>query len=425
MSQVYRKKSSVAVLAEAPALLREADRCVMCGLCSAHCPTYALERNEAESPRGRVSLIQALLREEVAPGPGVTRHLESCLSCRSCERVCPSGVPYGRLIDAARAHLEAGAASRRPPFLAALVGRKFLTGAAGRLLRLYQMSGLRRIVRVSGLAAGLGLKRWERLLPNVPRQRRWKAFYPPLAERQGEVALFTGCVASIFDTQTLDAAIRLLTRCGYGVHVPRQQGCCGAMHLHNGDPGAAASLAAVNVRAFAGRDLEAVVSAASGCGAVLSEYDRLPGLPDIEGAQAVAARHADINAFLAAAPLFSELAFRPLQKCIAIHTPCTLRNVLRAEAYPEALLGRIPALEVVRLPDMPRCCGAAGTHMLTQPATADALRDELLVNLEGVDVLATSNIGCALHLAAGLREKGLDIEVVHPLVLLAQQLEQR
>lgn len=400
-------------------LLKAADQCVMCGMCLPHCPTYQLTRDEAESPRGRIALIQGVASGRLPYSPPLAAHLDHCLVCRACEAVCPSGVRYGEIIDGARALL----AERRPPATfwqrlawrgtGALVGNRRRLYRGARLLRLLQRSGL------AGLARRLGggrLARLHALLPPLPRITPWREFYPPAGAPRGDVGLFLGCVTDVTERATLAAAVTLLTRLGYGVQVPRAQTCCGALHRHRGDLQTAQAYAQRNVAAFGDRPLAAVVSVASGCGATLAEYGR--------GADGLAAPLHDISDFLALAPWPAELRCAPLPKRIAVHDPCSLSHVLRQHRAPYRLLARIPDIELVPLPDNGRCCGAAGSYILSEPAFADALRDEKIAALAAMraDILVTSNVGCALHLRAGIAAAGLNIAVMHPVELLARQL---
>ncbi|MDX1251444.1 MAG: (Fe-S)-binding protein [Gammaproteobacteria bacterium] len=405
-------------LATHSALLKQTDLCVKCGLCLSHCPTYVKTRDEGNSPRGRIALIEGLAKGQLTPTPRLEEHLNSCLTCRACERVCPSGVRYGTIIDAGRAMIHS---QSEPSALTKLVTNKPLLRLASRALRVYQRSGAQTLARASGLLRRGDMNRLDSLLPSLPPPPAWQEYYSPLSKKRGEVALFTGCIAEVTDTVTLDAAIRLLTACGYGVHVPRTQVCCGALHLHDGFPQQARRLAGQNLAAFSALKVDTVISAASGCGAQLAEYGQL--LEDEQGRR-FAHSVQDISQFLAGIDWPENITFSPLHQRVAIHEPCTLRNVLRQESHPYTMLRKIPGIELIALPGNAQCCGAAGTYMISQPALADSLRNDKLAALKtsGADMLVSSNIGCALHLAAGIRESEKPIEVLHPAALLARQL---
>jgi glycolate oxidase iron-sulfur subunit len=415
-----------AILSPAPgAPLHGTELCVACGLCLPHCPTYRLTLDEAESPRGRIALMRALARNDLPFSPTAEAHLQRCLVCRACEKVCPSRVPYGQLMDATQELVE----TRRPAtglqrslrsfLLDRLIANPAGLRRAGRLLYGYQRSGLQRLLRASGFLSLLGLRKAEALLPQLSPATPTAEFHPAAGERKGAVALFTGCVAGVFDDRTQKAAIRLLNALGYDVHVPPLQGCCGALHLRTGETEKAHALMRRNLEAFAGKDLP-VVTTASGCGALLREYDR--HITDNE-ASSFADRVTDIGQFLAWAD-WRGIRLRPLPRRVAVHDPCTLANVLRQEQAPYILLKKIPEAKIAALPENSVCCGGAGAYPLTQPDMAQRLRRDKIRHLREMapDILVTSNIGCALHLGAGIREAGLDIEVLHPVVLLARQI---
>jgi len=395
-----------------------AARCVACGLCLPHCPTYLKTRRETESPRGRIALMQGLASGDLELTPTLTAHLDHCLACRSCEAVCPSRVPYGQLIDSTRA---VQAARHAPSWLhraaLALLGSPPGLQRAQRWLRRYQRSGFAWLARRSGLLALTGLGALEAQLPPVPRVRPLAAAYPSHGPAQGAVALFTGCVQSVLDRDSIEAAIRVLNALGYTVHVPAGQACCGALHLHGGDPAGARALAERNLAAFAGTAPDAVLYLASGCGATLAEYAQQ--LPQAAG---FAGRVMEATRFVNEAEW--PVAPAPLAARVAVHAPCTHRNVVGGTRHVTALLARIPELEVMTLAPATRCCGAAGTYFLEYPRMAAELRADVLAAAQPgrPQYLATTNIGCALHLAAGLRGDSAAPEVVHPLRLLDRAL---
>jgi glycolate oxidase iron-sulfur subunit len=403
--------------------LEEADRCVLCGLCLPHCPTYRKTGDENESPRGRVVLMRALASGALPASERLVAHLSLCLGCRACERVCPSGVRYGQLIETGRALV------RRQQPLAWLMrlglglsARPRLLEGIGAVLRLYQRSGLQRLVRASGVLRLLRVQRLESLLPTLPARLPGQVFHSAQGLRRGRVALFLGCVARVLDAGTLAAAIRLLTRLGFDVVIPENQACCGALQREAGQSEQAQSLARYNLDAFRAAGVDAVITVASGCGAVLADSGRNDGTSTEHHVRIL-----DIHQFLADVELPESMTLAPLPVTIAVQDPCSLRNALRAEQAVYALLGRIPAARIVPLAENHLCCGGAGGYPLRQPAMADLLRADKLAHLQQLQpaVLATANLGCALHLVAGLRAQGLNIEVTHPLVLFERQLRER
>ena len=381
-------------------LRREADRCVKCGLCLPECPTYRLTLDEAESPRGRIALIDGVASGSLRPNRRFDQHLDNCLLCRRCERVCPSGVRYGALMDQARTLTR----QRRPGWLRWTAEVLVRPVALRPLLQVGRLTP--RGNHLAGRFAALA-RAGDRRAPPKP------GSYPPAAVRRGRVGLFLGCVGRFTQAETLHAAIRLLQRLGYEVVVPADQGCCGALHAHLGDAARAAALAQENCSAFE-LGLDVIVSVATGCGAQLADAPEYRGrLPS---------PHLDINAFLAEQPL-GELSWRPLPERVLVHTPCSQLNVLRSADSVGRILRHIPLLEIEDLPDNDACCGAAGSYLLSHPDTARRLREPKLAAAvrSTPHWLVTSNPGCALHLADGLRAAGRPLPVVHPVQLLERQ----
>ncbi|RMG54753.1 MAG: (Fe-S)-binding protein [Gammaproteobacteria bacterium] len=375
-----------------PDPLDQTRQCVFCGLCLPHCPTYALHEDEAESPRGRIALMQALQEARLtADDPALARHLDRCLGCGRCEAMCPSRVPYLSLLDTAR-NMQQQARPRRLPHAARALlqatrtpARLRLAAAGTRLLR--RLPGHPRLLDV--------LSRRDRVVP----ERR--------PETEEPVWLFADCMSGLLEDERLPAARTLLQALGHAVRLPSGPSCCGALHQHAGLPQAAADWQRRNARAYGTSG--PVLSLASGCARQLATDPEL------------GPRHQAITAFVAEHPHLDRLRFRPLEASVLVHTPCTDPNGEAATA----LLARIPGLNVRPLPMAHGCCGAGGLNLITEPEQGAALRAPLLdaVRESGATWLVSSNIGCALHLADGLREADIPCTVLHPLVLLARQLE--
>lgn len=390
-----------------------------CGLCLPHCPTYRKTQSEADSPRGRIALIRGVLEQRIPLNQRFEQHIDQCLTCRACERACPSGVEYGQLVDGARAMIAQQTSTKKLDLRRFLLDRLIPNAAAlrfsARLLRFAQKTGLQR------MAAKMGVMR-EAIdhAPVFPSINTWREEYLAVGPLRGEVLLFLGCVAQVVDAETLNAAIFVMNRLGYTVRVPQGQTCCGALHQHGGEPARAADMARQNLQAFDDVSGTPIISAASGCGAMLAEYEHALG----ENGRAFSVRAADINTFLDKTAGWEHAVIQPLAGKIAVHDPCTLRNVLRAEQSPYRLLAHIPQTEIIPLAGNDQCCGAAGLYPYDQPEMAERLMSDKIaaIKASGARYIATANIGCALGLVNGLCSAGLDVEVLHPVTLLARQM---
>lgn len=379
----------------------------MCGMCVPHCPTYALTKNEADGPRGRISLMLGMHQGRLEPDAHITEHLDGCLSCRACERICPSKVPYGTLIDAGRARLLAAAPDHQG-------GMRRLRDAVllrpVRLRLLGQAARMAQSLRLDRLPLPRTLKRLALLAPPLTAPLSAAEMYPATSARRGSIGLFLGCMGPVFEPENLRAAIRVLTAWGFDVHVPSTQGCCGAMHQHGGEPERGQAMAREATAPFGELRLDALVGISSGCMAQLAEHGGRPAY--------------ELSDFLIRNLPNPMPEMKPVARKVAVHLPCTQRNVLRTGNTAMKLLALIPGLEVIELPGNDRCCGAAGTHMLTHPEQADTLRAPKIDAIKTLDAdqLASTNIGCAMHLGAGLRATDRTAEVVHPVRLLAEAL---
>ena len=390
-------------------LITEADRCVACGLCLPHCPTYRKTGSEADSPRGRIQLMSAVAREILPPNDRFKQHIDLCLSCRSCESVCPNGVNYGALIDSTRATI-----ATKPNILSKLASN--LTAnpkrikLATRFLRVAQNTGL---LNITGKLLPK-LRQPLAILPTIPNQQIWQEVYPAVTlNKKGEVSLFLGCVSDALDTNTLRATVFTLTRLGYDVHIPKAQTCCGGIARQQGNADESDRLILQNKQAFSTLTTMPLLTVASGCGAGLTDYMQKSSNVKIQ----------DISAFLAVCD-WGGITLQALPNEIYVQDPCTLRNVQKTSDAVYKLLEKIPQASVKKLAGNNQCCGGAGAYMLTQSSMANTLLDDKLNAIEAAQasILATSNIGCALHIAAGLRAQGKGVKVLHPITIIAQQM---
>ena len=409
------------------------NRCVHCGLCLAYCPTFSELGTEMDSPRGRIVLIKSLAEGRINLTDSAVAHLDLCLGCRACETACPSGVPYGQLIEAARAEIERqrpGGLGRRlfrwVNFSLLLANPPLLRLAAAGL-RAYQASGLRTLVRTSGLLRLLPerLRHWEHLLPELPAGAD-RAPLPEVTPAEGarriRVGLLTGCIQQVAFGPHNHATARVLARNGAEVVAPRGQTCCGALHAHAGEHDTALALARRTIEVFEAAGVAHVIVNTSGCGAHMKAYGAL--LADDLAWRGRAARFAasvrDLSEFLAAAPLQGPL--REVRRTVTYHDPCHVAHGQKIRAQPRALLAQIPGLRVVELPEADWCCGSAGTYNLTQPEMATRLQERKIAHVQatGADAVVTANPGCIIQIAQGLRAKGSPVEVLHIVELLDQ-----
>ena len=388
----------------------DASECMRCGMCVSSCPTFRLFQTDEETPRRRIQTIRKLLTAQLI-STEERQHLNNCLQCRACEPVCPSRMAYGELFDQAQTKLQTKTNLLAKLAFRMIAQKRWRTRLLP-LMAIYIKSGLQKPLRNSGLLKKLNLAEAEALL-GKPALKALQTYYPTQTTRRGSVALFTGCIAEAFDRDTLEASITLLNAIGYDVNVPSQQGCCGAIHQHNGQ--SATEFIQNNLKVFNALDVDAVIHTASGCGAMLSEYQT----EEAEAMARFAGRLADINEFLVR-HWPDELKLKPAQLRVAVHEPCSQRNVLKNQQAVYILLEKIPELQVSPLPDNQMCCGAGGSYMLTHPDNAKRLRALKYQAISQVqaDQVVSSNFGCAVFLSSDAEK------ILHPLVLLARQLPQ-
>ncbi|MEZ4586838.1 MAG: heterodisulfide reductase-related iron-sulfur binding cluster [Gemmatimonadales bacterium] len=400
------------------------DPCVHCGFCLGACPTYLATGDENASPRGRILLMRALERGELlATDPALREHLDSCLGCRGCEPVCPSGVGYGRGLEEARVRLaDANGLGWRLRAALAVFGRRplwRLTLGLGRWLR---ATGLprrlgRRGVGPMGLLAGSA--------PATGLRAAGTAADPgvgAVATATAEtVALFRGCAMDALFDHVHRATRRTLEANGYRVVEVRDQGCCGALHEHAGDRPGAARLARANLAAFDRAEIDWIVVDAAGCGALFKDLGHLLGS---ESARRVGAKVRDVTELLA---MRGPRPGAPLRIRVAYDAPCHLQHAQGVHAEVLQVLAAIPELDLVTLPGSDRCCGSAGLYGVFHPRLSSDVLEAKVSTIAAAepipDALATGNPGCLMQIGAGLLARGLATQVVHPVELLDRSYE--
>ncbi len=415
------------------------SKCIHCGLCLNHCPTYRELGVEMDSPRGRIYQMIQVDEGRMPIGDRFVEHIDLCLDCRACETACPSKVQYGRLVEAARAQIEQHYKRPLPQRLIRwfvfrhLLGSPALLKLAGRGLWLYAASGLQHMVRRSGLLEELGLADVEALAPAAEPPFFFEQLgrvYPAQGKRRFRVALFAGCIANISFARLNEATARVLAANGCEVVVPRGQGCCGALHVHAGVRDEARRLARRNIDAFLAEPFDAFITNAAGCGSTLKEYHDLlagPGagngvgngaVEDAERAEIFSEKMKDSTEFLAEAGLTQPLG--PVPVTATYQDPCHLGHGQRVRAAPRELIAQVPGLVFRELPQAELCCGSAGIYNVQHNEMAMALLEEKMeaVNGTGAEVVLTANPGCLLQLRAGVKKWGAGQRVWHVVELL-------
>ena len=412
-----------------PALVAD---CVHCGFCLPACPTYVLWGRETDSPRGRIALIKGALEHETDLTERVARHFDTCLGCMACVTACPSGVQYDKLLEATRPQIE----RRLDRPLADRIFRRLVftlfphpdrLRVAAVQLWVYQMLGLRRIARATGLLNLLPsrLQAMEAVLPNVSLRGVWTDMpirVPASGTRRRRVGLLLGCVQRVFFNEVNAATVRVLAAEGCEVVIPPSQGCCGALTLHAGMEDDAAGMARRFIDAFEAEAaaVDTIVINAAGCGSTLKEYGHLlrddPRYAD--RARALADKCRDISELLA--ELEPRTVRHPVPMRVAYHDACHLQHAQGINAEPRQVLKTIPQLDVLEIPEAGLCCGSAGIYNLVEPDTAADLGDRKAHHIASTaaDAVVSSNPGCLLQIASRLDRAGMPKRTLHLIELV-------
>ena len=406
--------------------------CVHCGLCTSACPTYLETGNENDSPRGRIYLMRAVTDGKLQLNQTVTRHLDLCLDCRSCETACPSGVQYGRLIEPFRVSMQTADSSKAADTSQDWFHRLILYGLfpyPRRLrwallpARILQKLRLDQFFNLVGLTKLLPqrLQRMQALLPPLSApQPELPEFLPAIGTRRARVALFTGCVAEAIFGATNRATARVLQQNGCDVVIPQTQNCCGAIHYHSGAADPAIQLADANATAFNVNDVDAVIINVAGCGSMLKDYGHIARElrphddPLHQRLESFAAKVRDVSEFLMDLGPIAPQGEMKLRA--TYHDACHLAHAQQVRQQPRQLLSLVPGLELIPLAESDICCGAAGSYNLTELEMADRLANRKLENIleTGAEAVITGNAGCSLQLQATLRKAGSSMWVAHP-----------
>jgi glycolate oxidase iron-sulfur subunit len=371
--------------------------CVHCGLCLDACPTFRVTGLETESPRGRIYLMTQWKRGQMTFDDAQVRHIDLCLGCRTCEAVCPSGVPYGRIIEAGRSEVEH---IRRPTakrWLAKTALRQ-LVAHPGRLLVFGTMT------RVAQRVGATSVVRSGRQLPQLsaPFSAPESGVAPAFGQRKYRVAFLVGCVMPILYPQSHDAAVKLLQLAGCDVWFPKEERCCGALHAHNGDIEEAERLREHNSRVYAAGEFDALVIDSAGCGAHLKDF-----YPSLKG------RVRDLTEWLAEIGLPEPQ--REVKLRVTYQDACHLAHAQRIKKQPRDLIRAVPGVELVEMRHPDICCGAAGLYSTLEPRMSARILEEKLDDLTstGAELVVTANPGCQMQMASGLRARGSRVQVEH------------
>lgn len=387
--------------------LSDTDLCVMCGMCLPQCPTYQLYQSETESPRGRIALMQAIDQGRITADRNTLTHIDHCLGCLNCQTICPSRVPYGRLIDEFRRQHEDNI--EKPATARWLLRRIASNHGLRRYASALNIPLVKSLIRSLSAISGSQQPAVEALLGQ--RAGSLKPFYPTqAAPPRGEVRLFSGCIGTLADSTTLRDAAQLLNQLGFNVHIPTEQACCGALHQHNGQTVLASQLLKQTQQLSGNDDKTLLLFFSPACGQQLSQSESLQAM--------------DARQFILQQLRQQNCSFRPPEKAVALHESCGQRNMSPQRTLNRDLLQLIPQLELIESSNPSLCCGAGGLQGVNYPQQGQALAEQKASSfaLDQLELLISDNIGCSLHMKTALRRYNKSIEVIHPISLLARQL---
>lgn len=399
--------------------------CMRCGMCLPNCPTYKETFLETASPRGRVALVRKFREGELAISDTFLEYLSLCLDCQACASACPCGVNAGELMAEFKCEKREGEGLS---FMEELILRKLLPHpdrleAATTPLRLYQNSGLQKVVRKLGLLKMFSprMERMEGLLPQLPARplrQTLQEVTPAVGKERGTVGFFLGCVMSLVFSEASHATVQLLSLLGYRVITPKAQKCCGAPNVLASDRQGLLDAARFNVDLFDGHELDYIVTDCGGCGAELKKYGH--HLAGDQKAERFSARVRDISQLLHEHAVELQAELKQLPVTVTYHDPCHIAHCQGIRSEPRQLLRMIPAIDYRELPEADACCGSAGTYNIEKPEMSDRVLARKVDNIRksGAQLLVTGNPGCLIQLKKALAATDPPIRVVHLTELL-------
>lgn len=390
-------------------------KCVHCGFCLQACPTYLETGLETESPRGRIALMKAVNEGRIGITPSVTRHWDLCIQCRACEVACPSGVPYGKLIESTMSQVNSRREKSWTTKIVSNIILKRIIPHRNRLLliikflRLYQLTGIQKVLRNSGLLNLLSpyLSELEKSAPQVPATilETSGQTIRAIGVKRSRVALLSGCIMPLVNGPEMEAVIRVLTRNGCDVIVTQNQVCCGAINSHMGDLQTTRTLAKRNIDAFLNSDVDAVIVASAGCGIRMKEYGDLlrNDTAYASKAQTLSSLVKDIHEFLAELPIIPPKGHLNYQ--VTYQDSCHLSHAQRITEPPRMLLRSIPGIKLIEMDNPSKCCGAGGTYTITERDFSLRLLDSKIKDIDKTQasIVATANPGCVIQLQYGIK----------------------
>lgn len=412
------------------------SQCIHCGMCLATCPTYEMTKLERSSPRGRIKLIKSVARGEMEITPIFADEMSFCLDCQACETACPAGVKYGSMVEAARVEVDnAGYGSPlgrmiKKISLKHIVAKKKNLKIAARLLYIYQNWGIQKALHKSGFFKLLSPKLGEidKLSPAVSKaagEKLFKEFTPAAGKEKFKTAFLTGCLMDVMFAEENKDTVDVLTGCGCGVIAPKEQGCCGSLHAHNGDFKTAEELAKKLLDVFDKYEFDYMISNSAGCGAFMKEYRHVfADDPEYsEKAKQFSAKVRDVMEFLS--EINPDFVNSSLREPVTYHDACHLVHTQKISVQPRQVLSSIPDLNYKELEESAWCCGSAGIYNIVRYDDSMVVLERKMNNIKntGAKIVLTGNPGCISQIRYGAEKFNVDVKVMHPVSFLKRFLQ--